>query len=113
MIGNGEGCLQGVDLVEDVPVIYSLGDLLNGSVSEKPKKQQGILARVQFSFGKDGSTSVTLIPLAPYGNGGAAQNEYIPSADLGKEQFVQSAGLIRRDSTDKALDGFRFYMADQ
>ena len=113
VIGNEEGTLRGADLVEGVPVVYSTGCLLDGTVSEKPKKQQGVLARIQFSFGKDGGTSVTLIPLAPYGNGGAAQNEYIPTADLGKEQFVQSAGLIRRDSTDKGLDGFRFYMADQ
>ena len=113
VIGNGEGCLQGVDLVEDVPVIYSLGDLLNGSVSEKPKKQQGILARAVFSFGGNPGLNVTIIPLLPYGGGNNKQNEYVPVLDLTREQSEQTIRLIRQDATDRGMDGFQFYQKDQ
>ena len=62
MVGSLPGTVQGIDFIEGVPVFYSLGDLLNGSTSAKPKNQQGLLAQVTFGFGEeDQPVSVSII----------------------------------------------------
>ena len=107
VIGNCKGIVQGVDMVEGIPVIYSTGDLLNGSTSIKPRNQQGILVRAVFSFesGRD-TTSVTIIPVMPYGGSDSKENEYMPTCDLTSEQMRKAVGNIWKDSTDAALETY-------
>ena len=109
VIGNREGVLQGVAVIEGVPVIYSMGNLLDGSNGEKPKIQQGALVRAVFTLGENRSPSVTIIPIAPYGRGSDKTNEYMPDYDLKGEMSDFIFGEIRRDSTDAGTNGFSFY----
>ena len=105
MVGSLPGTVQGIDFIEGVPVFYSLGDLLNGSTSAKPKNQQGLLAQVTFGFGEEDQTvSVSIIPLLPYGNAEKENNDYVPTTDLTAGEAQSSLGNLWRDSTDAALN---------
>ena len=114
VIGNSPGTVQGIDYIENVPVVYSLGDLLNGSTGVKPKNQQGMLVRALFGF-ENGHDDVTVrvIPIMPYGNGDSKQNEYTPSAGLSGQQTETLIGRIWKDSAEAALARVIFYMKDQ
>ena len=110
VIGNCQGTVQGVDIIEGIPVVYSTGDLLNGSTSPKPKNQQGILCRAVFDFSNDsGSVSVFLIPVMPYGGENTKENEYIPTILLNEDQRNKTIQNIWRDSTDAAMEQIQFY----
>ena len=114
VIGNCQGIVQGIDLIEGVPVIYSLGDLLNGSISSKQKKQAGLLIRAAFCFDKtQGAVSATVIPILPYGGSDTKANEYKPSYILNPSQAEEIIRYIWQDSTDAALDKICFYISDQ
>ena len=114
VIGNCPGIVQGIDLIEGVPVIYSTGDLLVGNTAVKPKAQQGILVRAVFSFqdGEDDVT-VTVIPIMPCGSSGTKENEYTPSSELSSLQAETIIQFVWTDSTDAALDRFQFFCPDQ
>ena len=110
VVGNSQGIVQGIDIIEGVPVIYSTGDLLNGSTSKKPKNQQGILCRSVFDFDNDQeSISVSVIPVMPYGGEISKENEYIPTIFLNDGQQIRTIQNIWRDSTDTAIGQIQFY----
>ncbi len=113
VVGNCPGLVQGFDLIEGVPVIYSLGDLLNGSTPGKPKSQEGFLFRLSFCFEGKTSISVTAIPILPYGNNETDENEYNPSVALSDRQFENAVGYIWTDSTDQALQHLQFYIEEK
>lgn len=110
VVGNCGGIVQGFDLIEQVPVIYSTGDLLNGSTSSKPRNQQGMLVRTVFNFESESDpVKVILIPILPYGSTGEKQNEYMPAAELSSVQLENAVGYIWQDSTDEALEHVLFF----
>ena len=104
VVGNRQGVVQGIEYIEGVPVIYSLGNLLDGSTSSKPKKQQGMLMRASFCFG-DGtdSVSVVLIPILPYGKSDENRNDFRPTDELSSEEVTQAMKTIWQDTTDSAM----------
>lgn len=114
VVGNSRGVVRGIDYMENVPVVYSTGDLLNGSTSARPKSQQGILVRASFSFsGTENSPELTVIPILPCGVADTAANEYSPAAGLTR---TQGAGVIRQiwqDASYAALQKVRFCLKDQ
>ena len=109
VIGNIKGRIQGADYIEGVPVFYSLGDLLDGSVSEKTKNQQGILLRAVFSFteGKE-SPALTVIPIMPCGNTIKDKNEYCPATMLSKTESSNIFRYIWQDTPDQIMDRLLF-----
>lgn len=110
VVGNSQGIVQGLDIIEGVPVIYSTGDLVNGSTFRKPKNQQGILCRIVFDFNNDeGRISISVIPVMPYGGNQTKENEYIPSIILNDEQQINAIQNIWRDSTYAAMEQIQFY----
>lgn len=110
VVGNCQGIVQGVDFMEGIPVVYSTGDLLNGSNSQKPKDQQGILCRAVFDFHTvQGSVSISMIPVLPYGGEIMKENEYIPSVLLNDDQWIKAIQNIWRDSTNAAMGQIQFY----
>ena len=112
VIGSHPGCVQGIDYIRGVPVIYGLGDLLEGSTLHKPKNQQGILVRAGFAFGQDaGSPSIEVIPILPYGND-TDSNGFCPDLQLPREKALSVINAIRWDSTDEAITKTAFYLAD-
>ena len=114
VVGNCPGVVQGFDMIEDVPVVYSTGDLLNGSTSGKPKNQQGILVRAVFSFNEaDDVPRITVIPIMPYGRSKDKQNDYCPSEVLTDDQMRNAVRNVWQDSTDAALELIGFRIGNQ
>ena len=110
VVGNRQGTVQGIDFMEGIPVIYSTGDLLNGSTSKKPRNQQGFLCRAVFDFnaGQE-SIHISVIPVLPYGGGNTKENEYTPAIILSEDQLIRTIQNIWQDSTDAAMDHIQFY----
>ena len=113
VVGNSPGVVRGIDWPEGVPVIYSTGDLLNGSTSAKPKSQQGFLVRAAFRFDGKEDPGITVIPILPYGSSDTAANEYSPAAVTDFEQFRKAVRKIWQDSSDAALKKVLFFLEDQ
>ena len=114
VIGNSPGTVRGISYMEGVPVVYSTGDLLNGSTSAKPKNQQGIIVRTSFSFdGTESAPALEVIPVMPYGSGETAANEYSPAAGLTRAQGVNAIRNIWQDASYADLRKVQFYLADQ
>ncbi|MCR5567137.1 MAG: CapA family protein [Clostridiales bacterium] len=114
VVGNSPGTVRGISYMEDVPVVYSTGDLLNGSTSAKPKNQQGIVVRASFSFDSpEKAPSLAVIPILPYGSGETAVNEYSPAAELNRAQGVNAIRNIWQDASYAALRKVQFYLEDQ
>ena len=114
IVGNCQGVVQGFDLVEGVPVIYSCGDLMNGSTNNKPKNQQGMLYRTAFDFHDgNGDISVTAIPILPYGVERTGQNEYCPYYSLTDTLAEDAVRNIWLDSTDAALETISIFLQNQ
>lgn len=110
VVGNGQGTVQGIDIIEGIPVIYSTGDLLNGSTSKKPKNQQGILCITVFDFNTDhGSMIASVVPVMPYGGEKGKENEYIPTVSMDIDQRNRIIQNIWRDSTDAVMGKMQFY----
>ena len=114
VVGNHQGIIQGIDYMEGVPVVYSLGDLLNGSTGNKPKAQQGMLIRAVFDF-SSGSESLSLdaIPLLPYGNTRKDRNDFTPAIHLEEEERLQIIHCVWQDTADQVLEKIRFRLTIQ
>ena len=96
-----------------VPVIYSMGNLLDGSTWRKPKKQYGILVRAVFHFDQtETSPDITVIPIKPYGTN-SSRNDYIPSANLSRKEACDQFDIIRNDSFAYSIENTLFYLANQ
>ena len=112
VVGNSRGSVLGIDMFQGVPVIYGLGYLLDGSTSEKPKNQQGMLVRAVFCFNESG-TDLTVIPIMPYGASDASGNEYSPSSELSYMQSLKVIRSVWQDSPLSFLEKIRFFVPDQ
>ena len=114
VVGSCPGVVQGFDLIEGVPVIYSCGDLINGSTSNKPRNQQGMIFRVRFDFENEKeSVSVTAVPILPYGSADTGKNEYCPSVSLSEAMTEKAVRNLWLDSTDAALEHLSVFLRDQ
>ena len=110
VVGNSQGTVQGIDIIEGIPVIYSTGDLLNGSTSKKPKNQQGIVCRIVFDFnGDQKDINLCVILLMPYGADKSKGNEYIPTIALNDDQQIKTIRNIWLDSADSVMEQIQFY----
>ena len=114
VIGNHRGLLQGIGFAEDVPVVYSTGDLLDGSTSSGSKDPQGILVRAVFNLepGQE-SLSGSVIPILPYGSTKKDRNDYCPSADLSAGETENVIRHIWKDTADQFMDRVSFRIPAQ
>ena len=109
VIGSHPHKLQGMEEMLDVPVIYSMGDLLDGSSRSRPKRQYGILVRAVFHFDESASApEITVIPIKPYGND-PDKNQFIPSTDLTLKEKQEMINMIRNDSMPFSIEQISFY----
>lgn len=111
-VGNQGGIVQGIDFVEDKPVIYSTGMLMDGSKTTAGK-ERGIIARTVFRFepGEDDYPKIRVIPVNPYGSQKGERNQYSPecmSLELSKD-VIES---VWRDTTDPVIESISFVMQD-
>lgn len=109
VIGSHPHKLQGIEKMLDVPVIYSMGDLLDGSSRSRPKKQYGILVRAVFHFDESVSApEITVIPIKPYGND-PDKNQFVPATDLTLKEKQDMINMIRNDSMPYSIEQVFFY----
>ena len=114
VVGYQQGAVGGIDLFEDVPVVYSTGDLLNGSTQGKTKNRQGMLIRASFGFDeKKDPVTVTVIPILTYGKRQNSGNDLRPTADLSIQETETVIRSIWKYTADRIMDRICFFIPDQ
>lgn len=114
VVGCHPHMLQGIDDVNGTPVVYSLGDLLDGSTTKSPGSSGAIL-RVVFPF--DGEASDPLLTWIPLSSSReknpSSGNPYAPLIPGAYEDLERTAQLIWNDSPADAFEKTSFLQADQ
>ena len=114
VVGSHPGVIQGAEYTCGVPVIYSTGDLLDGSNTAKPKAQQGMLVRAAFSFEEgEEPLKLTVIPIQPCGTKTKDKNDYSPTAELTKKAAESILRCLWQDTADQVLDRLTFRLPGQ
>ena len=113
VVGEQDGDILGTDWIEGVPVFYSLGNLLDGSTADKPKKQQGILLQVEFCFeNQRDPVNITVIPVLAGGNNQSNHNTYCPTYNLNQNESKSVINQLWLDTPDRIFDRISFYIPD-
>ena len=113
VVGEQACDLLGADFIEGIPVFYSLGNLLDGSTADKPKKQQGILLRAEFSFEKETDpVNVTVVPVLAGGNNQNSHNTYSPTYALNQSESRSVINQFWSDTPDQIFESISFYVPD-
>ena len=114
VIFNHNGQARGIDYIRGVPVIYNAGTLMDGSTSRKPKSYYSMLVQVQFDFAsEEKQTSVTVVPVFPYGKTGTELNTYCPETVTSQKEIDLFIRHILKDSTDEAMEQTNIRVPDQ
>ena len=108
VIGNEPEHIQGIEYMDNVPVIYSTGCLLDGSGSSA-KSLQRILVQAVFEFGKEDSIRITVIPVELSAEG----NAYCLTECRSASDEQKTIRTIWEDSTDEAMKKTAFHLANQ
>ena len=78
IIGHHPHIVQGIDIIDDVPVIYSLGNLCFGGTINLTG-YDAVIARVYVSFGNQNpETKIELIPIQTSSQSTDKINDYRP-----------------------------------
>ena len=113
IVGGHPHVVQGIGRVDDVPVIWSLGNLMFGGTIDMTTFD-AMLARVTFVFGQDGYRGCLLQPVPVLTSGRAAEgvNDYCPMEAMGeaRERILMK---IRADSDIKIADVMWFPVSGQ
>ena len=111
VVGNQEGAVGGIDVFEEVPVIYSTGDLMNGNTQGKSKNRQGMLIRASFGFDeKKDPVTITVIPILTYGKGQKGGSDPRPTADLSIQETETVIRSIWKYTADRIMDRTVFFI---
>ena len=114
VVGSSPHSVQGIDFHEGVPVVYSLGDLLDGSTLKIPRVQQGILVQAAFDFSRDDRVpDIQVIPILPYGREEDGRNHYRPEKNLTRDESLSVIRALWKDTTDLAMNRIRFVIPGQ
>ena len=109
VVGQQPGVIQGIDMIEGVPVVYSPGTLIDGSRTTIPlKNNQAILVRAIFHFDNTMSPHLLVIPICPYGPEQKGENEYRPTMDITEEAYSRIIQALFNDTTDSVMDRISF-----
>ena len=114
VIGNQAVHIQGIEYIDEVPVIYSTGCLLDGSSSSISKAAQGMIVQAVFEFdGNDHSVKLNVIPIVPSGKVSEGKNDYCPAECTSVSEIQKIIQSIWDDSTDEAMQKTTFHIANQ
>ena len=115
VIGNQPVHVQGIEYIQEVPVIYSTGCLLDGSTSSISKAAQGILVQAVFEFDERNADSLKLkiIPIIPSGNVSEGKNNYCPIECPSVSSAHKIMESIWYDSTNEAMEKTAFHILNQ
>ncbi len=97
VIGHHPHVVQGMDVIDDVSVVYSLGNFAFGG-NKDVRSPYGLIARAEMRFGEDGEYlghQVNLIPVGP--SGLEDVNNYQP-VFLSGEEALKAMALAQRDT---------------
>ncbi len=95
VIGHGPSCVQGIDLLKGMPVIYSLGKLIRGG-SGLQRSYDALIAGISINFTEDKSvTRIELIPVLATSS--ENKNNYKPAVAAGKDK-TRILRLIQADT---------------
>ena len=112
LIGGHPHVVQGVDSVGDMPVLYSLGNLMFGGTHDM-RTFDGMLAQLRLRFGACGYTGVTveLIPVVTSGRAAEDVNDFCPVIAEGEDK----ARILQRvqDDTPFALMDAMYFPAEK
>ena len=113
VIGNEPGHVQGIEYMDNVPVIYSTGCMLDGSISSA-KNMQGILVQAVFEFDKEkDNIQITIIPVTWSADASDAENAFCLTECLTAYDEQKVIKAIWDDSTDAAMKKTAFRLTNQ
>lgn len=106
IVGHHPHVVQGIDVIDDVPVLYSLGNLMFGGTHDL-ETRDGALARMTLRFDKDGydGVAVTMIPILT--SGAETGNDFHPVPATGEDR-LRILAKIQADSTVRILEQMYF-----
>ena len=97
VIGHHPHVVQGIDIIDGMPVIYSLGNLIFGGTIEL-KTYDAMLARVRVKFGEAGTeVRIRLIPVLTSSRAEEGINDYTP-APAGGEDKTRILRAVQADT---------------
>lgn len=106
VIGTHPHCVQGIESIGGVPVIYSLGNLMFGGTHEMTTFD-AFMVRAILRFGENGYEGVELQPLPILTSGAAPNNNFQPVLAQG-EDSARILRLIQKDSNLKITESMWF-----
>ena len=98
VIGHHPHVVQGIDYIEGVPVVYSLGNLCFGGTIPL-SGYDAILVRAEFAFGEQEKPKISLrvIPILTSSRAAENINDFHPVPAEGMD-FVRISYLVQSDS---------------
>jgi len=96
IVGTHPHCVQGIDILNGVPVLYSLGNLMFGGTHEMTTFD-AFIARATLRFGEGGYEGVLIEPVPILTSGAAPDNNFqpVPAEGEDAERIIR---LIQNDS---------------
>ena len=100
VIGHGPAGVQGIDAIDGMPVVYSLGRLVCGG-SGKLKSYGALVMQVRIDFsGREAKASIRPVPVLSSSSASDMKNDYRPTAAEGEEK----ARIFSQIQADSAYD---------
>ena len=106
IIGTHPHCVQGIAVLDNVPVVYSLGNLMFGGTHDM-RTFDAFVLRAHLRFGENGYEGVELRPLPILTSTAIPKNNFQPILAEGKE-YDRIMKLIQRDSKMKITQSMYF-----
>lgn len=108
VVGGHPHVVQGVGSVGDVPVLYSLGNLMFGGTINM-QGYDGMLARLRLRFGEAGyqGCTVELIPVLTSGSAAQDVNDYSPVVAQGEDK-ARILAKVQADTDFSLLESMYF-----
>ncbi len=100
VIGHGPTGVQGIDAIDGMPVLYSLGRLVCGG-SGKLKSYDSLAVQVRLDFsGNETVAAIRLLPVLSSSSAADMKNDYRPTAAEGEEK----ARILSQIQADSVYD---------
>ena len=106
IIGTHPHCVQGIESVKNVPVVYSLGNLMFGGTHDM-RTFDAFMVRAHFRFGENGYEGVELKPIPVLTSSAAPENNFQTMVAEG-EDHARIMKLIQKDSKMKITESMWF-----
>ncbi len=96
VVGHHPHVVQGIDYIGDMPVVYSLGNLMFGGTIDL-KTFDGLLVQAAFPLAEKGTPTLRLIPVLTSSRAAERINDYRPAV-AGGEDWLRILETVQRDT---------------